>query len=748
MVMKQELWTGEHGKCLAAVEKWLAVKCWRFVQSGSLRFCVFGHGTGLHGTFCCSFSLSDPSTLGLCVKLALSFLNRQALTQSGEGQPAVPHPLQALKHGVYSIGRKLTQAFSGKPVSTGGASSSIAASCCCSLLPEVSKTSIASQSRSSQQVDLRQLSMLAAPGAQGLQASPFTVNYTLAKVPSMNPGGLLTGDTGLKAVLRDAIHSRQGVFEWVRDGSNGLRSQLERALNFSDSVELGDGVVVHGLETLQTQDGVFQGQVLVSSPAMDMPGEMDTFLVPITEMNVPESNVDQADWLSRAELAFQNHLSSVDLPYQDSVENPLMLSSGCNHLADLHAFYTEASSRIEAGLVCNRQSLAHTLHELAPVFVQQNKMDVSRLLQPILQQQLPLGTMDTGARPGMLVNKRHLLIESGAMRLQAPMPNPAHMFNRAPIPRSVSAPTLAPEPATVPVPSRVCAVAESLSPWGLTLENKPPPYRPNHYQAFRQLGKDNHCAVVSVNGFFQAPVMTSTQAVNCILDKYLSLFQVEGMKDLKFPGLYHPTLIAAMRKGQSVVMHKNEFVNGKGLLDPADYEVLYMHQPVTQWASVCNYKYGDGPKPDKVEITPDLWLSAATGMHLDMLEAIVNEFLRTKGDNPAWAAYPEKVVRIEMNTHAQQSELETRIQKLIDQKAKAGLVDKQFPMICMISGHYFAVARTEEGAWVKLDSNGTLRTGVQRSILFAKRGELEQALQDKGVIHVICEPLPELKKPD
>ena len=96
---------------------------------------------------------------------------------------------------------------------------------------------------------------------------------------------------------------------------------------------------------------------------------------------------------------------------------------------------------------------------------------------------------------------------------------------------------------------------------------------------------------------------------------------------MNLPGLYHPDLINAMKQGLSIVMTRDQFIGGEGFADYRDYSNIYSANPEEQWDAVCNYKFPGEAKPDRVEITPDLWLSAATGVHVDCLTGMVNQFL-------------------------------------------------------------------------------------------------------------------------
>ncbi|WP_130557120.1 hypothetical protein [Limnobacter thiooxidans] len=705
------------------------------------------------------------------MKIGLSLCDRSASTNAsgGESSYSASRPMEAIKQILRCIANTLKQAFNTSRVDSGSKSAP-------ALVDEepwnpqearydldclkIPKSRIAPKAESTphpssravcprplpKPVELQQLNMPANPEDNFPNVFPFGVNYNLAKVPVASRLGIsIETDQALRSELRNSILSRQGIFEWARQGGKGLRSQLESGLIASQSVSLGHGVVVHGLEGLKTRNGVQHYQILVSAPAQDVEGEVDTFVVPVTELQVPNGKVIEKDWLRRSARALQFHLSKVDPPYQDSVETPLVLSSGCNRLADLHVLQTEVSSRIQAGLVQSQNELTQTLRQLAPEFLPNNSGEAPWQLGPVLQRQLIIRQSNEGEiQQGPLASKRHFVRGTEP----TPLPDASQVSATAP----AAAPTILLDPEPEPVFVRVPPVSNLDSPRELTLVGKAPPYRPIEGRAFRQIGHDNHCGIAAINGFFQTPVISPAKAVNHILDHDESFSSVRNLAQSRLPGLYHPNLVAAIREGKGIVMRRNDFVDVNNQLDNyEDHQVLFENtSPAEQWDSVCNYKYPGLPKPDEVEITPDLWLSVAKGMHVDRLESMVNQFLRTKGNSRDWSAYPDRVTRYSVGDGYadNRAELEESIKDLIQKREGDQAGNTRFPMICMISGHYFAVARAENGDWVKLDSNGTNFTGIQPSSRFAKKEELEQALIGAGVIHVICEPLPLPKQPD
>lgn len=602
-------------------------------------------------------------------------------------------------------------------------------------------------------VDLRQVNMSANPEETWSNTFPFGVNYKLGNVPAAGRlGPSVDTDQALRFALRNAIDSRQGVFEWVRHDSEGLRTKLEQSLQTRDAISLGQGFLVYDVSDPRMQDGVIHYDMLVSAPARDKVGEEDTFLVPMTEMRVPEGRVVEADWLRHSETALQCHLSSVDQAYQDSVENPFILSSGCNELADMHAVQTEVLSRLQAGLILSQQEMTRTLHDLTPEFVQGNHSEATRTLLPVLQNQLGAwNSLQRPNEPGLLGAKRYFPAiadsESESVVTLESMSEPDSDSEPVSEMDWVSAQESPQE--SEPESNSASAVSESavssgpISHTTLTLADKAPFRQFNESQAFRQAAVHaNHCGVAAVNGFFQAEVMNGTQAVNHIVKTYAQLYGTKPLIEMNLPGLYHPDLINAMKQGLSIVMTRDQFIGGEGFADYRNYSFIYSANPQEQWDSVCNHKFPGQVKPSRVEITPDLWLSVATGVHVDCLTGMVNQFLSTKAENPAWSDYPDHVILYSVGDDAARAVLEGDIDGRIKGRQGEQAGNTLFPMICMKSGHYFAVARTENGNWVRLDSGGAQYTGIQAPLPFTdSERTLEDALRFEGVIHVICEPL-------
>lgn len=576
-------------------------------------------------------------------------------------------------------------------------------------------------------VSRRNIAMPADPRQPDKAEFPFAVNYSIANSPVAVQRVYSLADSGLKSALRSAIQSRQGAFDWVQEGQLGLRAQIQQLLDSDEICSLGEGVCIHDLFCAHEFSGGKRWQLLVSAPALDKPGEADTFTVPLSEMLVPSGGVDLGSFTLESDIAWQSHLSHVDSPYQDSVDNPMILSTGCNLEADLHALHVEMSSRIQAGVVGDQTALLTALKKLAPEFVKEKPANAPGLLLPELRRQLEQFDPDNLMSPhGLLARKRHFPSEA---------PPAFSLFRQSTAASVGSVADL--------ISFSDSDTSEPSAPRWLTLADKEPLCRPNHKMAFRQMAKDNHCGIVSVNGFFQAEVMNSTQAVNNILEKYAHVYQVQCLTELNLPGLFHPSLINGFKNGQSVTINRADFVNGPGLAKYSDYSAIYSAPPEDQWDALCNYRFQGstvGNHPERLEITPDLWISAATGIHADSLEHIVNSFLESKAGNTAWVAYPDSVRRIPTGDPTVRKGLEDTIDQIIQTKP-AQLENTNFPMICMTHGHYFAVARAENGDWLKLDSNGTNKTGLQAPELFAKRGQLKQAMEIHNVIHIICEPL-------
>ncbi|HEX4917951.1 MAG TPA: hypothetical protein VFV43_08660 [Limnobacter sp.] len=543
----------------------------------------------------------------------------------------------------------------------------------------------------------RNIAMPADPTAGERAEFPFQVHYELVR-QTHEPSAVAPDAPERLPLLGSAIHSRQGVFEWVRQSHPSFCRQLEERLATDGVVEFGRGVRAHGMQSLGQFGHVSRWSLLVSAPAQDKPGEVDTFTVPLTEVRV-DRRADRQASIDLADTAFQAHLLDVDPAYRDGVNNPMLLSSGCNNLADLHALKIEVSSRIQAGFVQSRASLDQTLKDLAPSFLGAKQSSRSKLLAGNLETELA-SRLHIPAGNALLAAKRHV------------------------------------------------PVAEQ-PPRGLTLQGKAPMCRPSQTRAFRQVAGDNHCGIASLNGFFQADVMSSAQAVNDVLDAMEGVWcdpanpQRSNLQALGLSGLYHPSVIAAMRKGSSIRMTKAEFLKAATQNNHRTYEAMYTQSPEEQWRALCNYTLGERarlPASHPIEISPSLWLTVATGIHADSLERMVNAFLQTKGDNPAWRNYPDRVERIEMGGAAAKARLEERVTATMIRREGPGGAG-EFPMICMTHGHYFALARASNGDWLKLDSNGTHHSGIQPAQVFARAGQLAQALQDHRIIHLICEPL-------
>lgn len=558
----------------------------------------------------------------------------------------------------------------------------------------------------------QRVAMPADPKRPALLGFPHAINYDFGPVrPVSGPMGCSTLPT---EALSKAVRSRQGVVEWVVEppggaGKPSLVNELLARLNEGD-VHVG-GVTFHALEQGVCTGGLARFTALVSAPSDDQPGVVDTFRVPVTQCNANEalSKGDSATAMLAGGV-IGDHMTRVDWAYRDSVDTPLVIDQAGRGLGELSVLATEVTSQSAAGMLRNRVDV-------------QRAVDQAAQRMPTLQaQQWDITAVTDGAeglRSGLQQNLRWLGAEVLAAKRHVPIE--ASAVGSPP-------PELVRNPVT------------------LTLKGLAPMTRlPTERAAYRQPQQDNHCGVVAINAFFQTEAVTSVKVINQMLEQWGGVFSgAAGLESLGLPGLMSPAIVRAMREGRSVEIDRNQFVGRQPSVIPDGYEALYMGTPEQQWRTLENYLYdlhGARPGQDRIRVTPDLWLSAMLGLHLDQATAIINGLLRTKGNDPAWQDYPDSVVSIAL--HAPQSllNLEQRIDQVIEARRASGQ-GGHFPIVCMVTGHYFTLARTARGDWLKLGSDGTRQHGLQEAAVFARRGELADRLAGIGAIHLVCEALP------
>ncbi|MCQ8895779.1 hypothetical protein NQT62_04895 [Limnobacter humi] len=518
-----------------------------------------------------------------------------------------------------------------------------------------------------------------------------------------NSPGVVAGLPGsfgpLQADLLRTLTNRQGLIEWGNPAFPSWVDGLQHQLEHTGPVRLG-GVVIEGMQMVgQTADRT-DWSLLVSAPSLDGAGEIESFVVPLTQCAAALSPVGRAEpsleFIRHSAAVVDHHLSRVEWGYHDSPHMPLMLNHGVQGAAECAVAFTELRSRALSGLVDGAQSAARQRREVMATMGVSSRLTGPEVVA--IDDWLtacpdePLPPTDDQHAQHLLAQRRH-------------------------------------QPAVWIQPANLTAV-------------QPQIINPSTLAAYRQPQLPNHCGLAAVNAFFQANVVTPAQAVQILLKQREAVFGQPGapMATLGLPGLHHPKIIRALQDGQAVRMTRTEFCGQTPQRIPPAHEALYMATPAGEWDALCRLSPGQPGVGDEIWITPDIWLSATTGMHLDQVEGMVNELLAERPHAPAWQHMPERVERLSAIQASGWAHLEQQINATVLSAEGQGR-PSNFPMVCMVPGHYFAVARTSDGAWVKLDSLGTAKAGIQAPELFATAGELGRKLREAGVIHVVCEPL-------
>lgn len=520
------------------------------------------------------------------------------------------------------------------------------------------------------------------------------------------------------------MQSRQGVLEWVAPHRLSLVDEIQARLNNGD-VRLGN-LVIHALDEQVGSAETRRFTALVSAPSQDLAGEIDTFRVPLTVCRPSSAPVVQ-----QAGQLMEDHMARVDWAYQDSVETPLVISQGVIAASELTVLSAEVVSQMQAGFVQNRGDVQAAVQRTASLI--SNQAGEMGLTQAAVVDGLELvrsGLQHSARQLGeqILGTKRHLETENQGHSVPMRLVAQADSRSRAAVSAQVQLPH---QPALQEQNPRV------LSLQGLA----PMTTRPSTESAYRQPQLDNHCGVAAVNAFFQCEAITPAHAVNSVIDNWESVFDPEhrGIDSLNLPGMMNPALIQAMREGRTIAMNRADFVGPDPEAVPSGFEAMYMDTPVGQWNALFNYApyaaVGAPRARQAIQITPEIWLTAMLGLHLDQASSMINTLLQTKGNSPAWRHMPDSVDAVILNNPRAPDRINT-LEAEVEQTGKA-----YFPMLCMVRGHYFTIAKTPEGDWVKLGSDGTHIKGLQPSELFARRGGLAEALKRVDAIRIISEPL-------
>jgi hypothetical protein len=277
----------------------------------------------------------------------------------------------------------------------------------------------------------------------------------------------------------------------------------------------------------------------------------------------------------------------------------------------------------------------------------------------------------------------------------------------------------------------------------------------------------NLCGVAAINGFFQASVLGGKHAVKEIVGSYLGLLDSKGKEKLlnALPGLFHPKVVRAMRRGESVTISREAFfdVPDSALNDvmypmlneearEAGFEILpdeikNQARVAEQWRAYFNFKYPGQTNREaliqdsrSITISPDEWISTFAGLGFEHVIKLTNDLLRTKGREIAWRDYPNQVDGVGLSFD--ESKKWSQLENLSLAVEHLGVKH----LICMsgggMTGHYFALVKDAAGCWLKMDgANASIGTGLQpvKPDNVAKRGELSSKLLAWGVTHFIAD---------
>lgn len=277
----------------------------------------------------------------------------------------------------------------------------------------------------------------------------------------------------------------------------------------------------------------------------------------------------------------------------------------------------------------------------------------------------------------------------------------------------------------------------------------------------------NLCGVAAINGFFQTSVLAGKHAVKEIVNSYLGVLDGKERAKLlgNLPGLFHPKVVRAMRRGESVTISREEFfqvpdtalndvmyppLNEEAQADgfgAASEEIKNQTRVAEQWRAYFNFKYPGQANREAlihdsqvITISPDEWISTFAGLGFEHLIKLTNDLLKTKGRDMVWRDYPDRVSGVVLAVDG--SEKLRQLESLSLAIERLGVKH----LICMggggMTGHYFAVVRNAMGHWFKVDgAHPSFGAGFQpvKSHNVANPSNLSSKLQEWGVTHVIAD---------
>ncbi len=594
---------------------------------------------------------------------------------------------------------------------------------------------------------------------------PFKLSYQIQSLDKAE--GTISGHPAFEvprsSLLARIAHTRQGLVQIQSGTEKCLGSTIWNCLRspeFEQGIALNDDQKIVGCYKKELGFRTTQWCLQVYDSS-----EGETVEVPITVFKIENQRPEHADEpeklvkarmlnenLADIKVAMDSHLEAIHPAYRDSVMQPMVLCDSQPQLANLVVAQEELLSRLYSGQCTSIHQMDMQIDEVL------HMVSPERTLFESKEEQFSFyaNVMDAFENHHTDVLTRKSMAhahEIRASRRHIPVPD----FPITAVPLGVITPPVATKPAMIKVLERAIVAPAPADVSTPTLAGKKPLTKPSLLLepfAYKEPLKQMQCAVNSVNTYFQTEVMTPEKMAKTVIEKMRDFG--EDLSGLD--GLGHPDLVEAVESGKTIIMRKADFLGPKPNEKPKN-DLLHNGTPAEQWKDLINTSAPLGPGKEwvnnkdeldgieRLAITPSDWLSAYSGVGIDLLGGTINSLLKTAKNDPTWDHLP-KAVFIHQLRGETLDERKLKIEALV-KKVKVTLPNamrknQEFQMVVLTGSgkhggnHFFTIAYNKPNDnWISLNSDRTVDKGEQRCEVFCENDELEEKLLD-GVYAVLA----------
>lgn len=521
--------------------------------------------------------------------------------------------------------------------------------------------------------------------------------------------------------LEGAIENRQGIIELSEPSNKSLAKlwveELAQAQQKGqNSVHLTERIQLISIEAL--------------TPNKTNPEKIKTWLVglldkttgeqikmPFTEVTEPITLTPNISQVQNLHIAHNIHYPLIETEYQHNPNRPTLYSNRSSLALTQSQLLEDALIQVAAGNVQNVEEAIRHMQNLA-ILQDRASVLIRQTEKPYMRNLLESALSATGAA---------LLIKEIRAAKYRPFDR-AQRIAREQVMIPLQLPTEQPENKNNVEESDPFALRPIPKIARLTEGPEHKPWFSRTLMAYKERARTKQHSRQAINGFFQAPVVSSADIVKNIL---------QTTEDNSAQGLFHPKIIKAMNQSRSIVIHREHFLgNLPNEQTETNSTIEESKTPANQWRELIKIQ-NPGINEDlvdekatatqKLEVTPDDWLNVTSKVSPKLMTTIINDNIQQLKKMGKWRHLPSGVDLLELNKIEAKTELKEILNKLY---YEAEMNNRMLALILLTNkahnrGHYVTIVyQPSQKHWLSLDALNTHLDGVQSVNVFAKKSEL------------------------